>query len=53
MALRRAAAEPEQLERGIEREPPLPPLPAASSLQSEAFGFGFASALLLPIMGQL
>lgn len=53
MALRRAAAVPDQLERGIERETPTTPLLPATRLRGQAFRLGFASALLLPVMGQL
>lgn len=53
MALRGTAAVPEQLERGSQSEAPPRPPPAATSPQRQALGLGFASALLLPIMGQL
>ena len=47
------AAVPEQPERGVQRQPPLAPLPKTACLQRQTLGLRFASALLLTIMGQL
>lgn len=53
MALCGAAAVPEQLQGGIQREPVLA-LPAVRpGLPREALGRGLALPLLLPITGQL
>lgn len=53
MALCGAAAVPEQLERGIEREPtPVPPAGAAG-LPGQPFDRGLTPPLLLQLMGQL
>jgi hypothetical protein len=52
MTLRRTAAV-EQLERGIECRAPAAPLLPAPRLQGQALRLGFASALQLPVMGQL
>ena len=52
MALRGPATVPQQPERGLQRQPPSP-LPPTASLQRQAPGRRFASALLLMIMGQL
>lgn len=53
MAGRRAAAVPQQPERGTERETPPAALLPAPCLQGQALGLGFASALLLQVTGQL
>jgi hypothetical protein len=52
MALGRAAALPTQPERGLERQQPAP-LPTTACLQGQTLSLGFASALLLTVMGQL
>jgi hypothetical protein len=53
MALGGAAAVPKQLERGAQRQPPLPPLLMTARLQSQALSFRFAPTLVLTVMGQL
>ena len=53
MALRGAAAVPEQPECGFQRQPLPAPVLTTARLQRQALSLGFASALLLTVMGQL
>ena len=52
MALGRAAV-PEQPECGCERQPLPAPVLTTARLQRQTLGLGFASALVLTVMGQL
>ena len=53
MALGGAAAVPEQSECGLKRQPLPTPVLTTARLQCQAVVLGLASALLLPVMGQL
>jgi hypothetical protein len=53
MARSGAAAVPEQPERGVQRQPLPAPVLRAARLQRQTLGLGFASALVLTVMGQL
>ena len=53
MALGGAAAVPEQPECGFQRQSASAFVPLTARLQRQTLGLGFASALLLTIMGQL
>ena len=44
---------PEQSERGVQRQPLPAPVLRAARLQGQTLSFGFASALVLTVMGQL
>jgi hypothetical protein len=46
-------AVPEQPERGLQRQPLPMPVLTTARLQRQALSLGFASALLLTVMGQL
>ena len=53
MALGRAAAVPEQPERGVQRQPLPAPVLRAARLQRQTLGLSFASVCVLTVMGQL
>jgi hypothetical protein len=54
MAVRGAAAVPQQLQGGVERDPRQPAVPSVRPrLASQPLGCRLALPLLLPVMGQL